>query len=373
MTDPNTTIDPADETADVTEDTAPEATNAGEAVEDRQSKTSDAAESVAFSFTFDDAEEPGLDEDIEENVELALEAADADEVTQADASDAETDVAVPKDASADATAANARRVNATIALASDALASQDATPKPKSAATANTKLGAQLGDRVLLKAYPAFSLNHVTTTNRKTGRHVLDDVSMEFHVGNLYAIRVLADEDDAEQRVTLMQTLGGYRLSASGNVMVRSSNVAELEIGELRGHRLGIVPQRYAVRGDMDAESNVLYAMNASGRTYLKPKPIYARDMLHTVGFPSATSGVKTAAMTPLERRRVALARAISCEAETLILDEPVKGLDEADAEELLALLARLAHARDPKRAVIIVTASDRVASVADKVYRLDD
>ena len=350
MTDPtNTTIDPAEE-------------------------THDEAESVEFSFTFDDAEEPGLGEDIEENVELALEATDSDDVTQADASDAETDAAVPKDASADATAANARRVNATIALASDVLASQDAAaPKPKPAATANTKLGAQLGDRVLLKAYPAFSLNHVTTTNRKTGRHILDDVSMEFHVGNLYAIRVLADEDDAEQRVTLMQTLGGYRLSASGNVMVRSSNVAELEIGELRGHRLGIVPQRYAVRGDMDAESNVLYAMNASGRTYLKPKPIYARDMLHTVGFPSATSGVKTAAMTPLERRRVALARAISCEAETLILDEPVKGLDEADAEELLALLARLAHARDPKRAVIIVTASDRVASVADKVYRLDD
>lgn len=226
-------------------------------------------------------------------------------------------------------------------------------------------------DRALLKEYPIFSLNHVTTTNHKSGRHVLEDTSMAFYAGSLVAVKVLDDEEDPEQRVTLMAVLAGFQQPTSGAVMAKSSNITELEVNDLRGHRLGMVTQRYAVRDDMDAESNVLYAMNASDRTFLKPKPVIARELLNRVGFSGATTGSNVGDMSLLEQRRVAIARAISCEAETLILDEPTKGLDENDAATLLKLITSIAHGRNPKRTVIIVTSSDDVASAAEETYEL--
>ena len=301
---------------------------------------------------------------------------DVEDTAEAPEEEIESD-AVPRETSAAATAANAKRVNETLALSATAKPSIDAAADPNEVKASMTRseraLDQQVGDRVLLKSYPTFSLNHVTTTNRKTGRHVLDNVSIACYAGSLAAIRVLPDEDDPEQRVTLMEVLGGYQIPTSGTAMTKSSNLAELEIAELRGHRLGIIPQRYAVRGDLDAESNVRYAMDASGRTYLKPKPVIARELLDRVGFGEATSGKPLHAMPLVEQRRVAIARAISCEADVVIADEPTKGLDADDAREILALLASIAHARDPKRLVIVVTASDEVAEAADQVFRLAD
>lgn len=340
---------------------------------------------VSFSFTFDDDDDVSADlvEDTEasdttgsdENRDgTGSETSDTTGSDADDESDAADESGAPTETSAAATEANARRVNETMALAGDVMANgQHGDPNELRHAeeVSESAVYSQVADRVLLKSYPNFSLNHATTTNHKSGRHVLDNTSMAFYAGELYAVRVLPDEDDAEQRVTLMEVFGGFQTPTSGSAMTKSSNLVELEVGELRGHRLGIVPQRFAVRGDLDAESNVLYAMNASGRTYLKPKPIAAREFLAKVGFGEATNGRKVRDLPLVEQRRVAIARAISCEADVLILDEPTKGLGLSDARSILDLIVSIAHGRDPKRAVIIVTASDEVADRADKVYSL--
>ena len=82
-----------------------------------------------------------------------------------------------------------------------------------------------------------------------------------------------------------MGVMSGLTTPASGTVMNKSANIVELEPVELRGHRLGIVPQLHAVQPKIDAEQNVLYAMNASNRNFLKPKPVIARELLAKVGF----------------------------------------------------------------------------------------
>ncbi|NMN02405.1 ATP-binding cassette domain-containing protein [Bifidobacterium panos] len=367
-------------------DGAEEATHA-ESVENGENGDAEhdaTPQSVSFDIVFDD-EEPdehsdnGSDAADNDGSDAASDFFSAplmgDESDDTDSTDdTDDDTAVPEETSASATAANARRVNETIALGGDALkrkATVDPNEGKPAASVADARLDAQVSDQVLLKSYPTFSLNHVTTTDHKSGRHVLDDTSMAFYAGSLYAVKVLDDEEDAEQRATLMAVLTGFQPPASGAVMTKSSNITELEVGDLRGHRLGVVTQRYAVRTDLDAETNVLYAMNGSGRTFLKPKPVIARELLNRVGFGEATKGSKVGDLPLLEQRRVAIARALSCEAETLILDEPTKGLGEEDAATLLKLLESIAHGRNPKRAVIIVTSSDEVASAAEQTYEL--
>ena len=370
-------------------DGAEEATHA-ESVENGENGGAEhdaAPQSVSFDIVFDDEEPDGhSDEDSDNDSDAADNDNDGSNAASDffsaplmgnestdDANDAD-DTVVPEETSASATAANARRVNETIALGGDALkrkATVDPNEGKPAASVADARLDAQVSDQVLLKSYPTFSLNHVTTTDRKSGRHVLDDASMAFYAGSLYAVKVLDDEEDAEQRATLMAVLTGFQSPASGAVMTKSSNITELEVGDLRGHRLGVVTQRYAVRTDLDAETNVLYAMNSSGRTFLKPKPVIARELLSRVGFGEATKGNKVGDLPLLEQRRVAIARALSCEAEALILDEPTKGLGEEDATTLLKLLKSIAHGRNPKRAVIIITSSDEVACAAEQTYEL--
>lgn len=366
----------------------------GETDEDGEAIETVPADSVQFSIVFNDDD----DEDEHENTDTASDgeagATDFSEPgagTNAEENDSSAsntfeaeDEPVYHDVSADVTAANARRVNETLNLAAsaeesaealtdsteDAQDTAEAKPAMTLASRIDRKLGAASEDDIMLKAYPTYSLNKVSATLPKSGRTVLDAANMEFHAGHTHAI--LVDPDDAEARVTLMSVLSGFHRPDSGAVMNRSANIAELEPVELRGHRLGIIPQRYAVRDELDAEANVLNAMDASNRNFLKPKPVIARELLNRVGLESPTTGVKTGSMPRLERVRVAIARALSCEAEVLIADEPLAGLEnDEERTEILALLTTLARKGDPKHCVIIVTSDPELAEATDRTYTL--
>lgn len=268
---------------------------------------------------------------------------------------------------------NAARVAQTLSLAGDAAQRDSVSPAVPSAGDKtpaslrlserlDKELGSAAADKVLLKSYPSLALVKVTVTDRN-GHHTLDHISADFYAGHLYAIRVESDDE----RVALMSVMTGMMRPHDGAVMNKSLNVLEIEPGELRGHRLGIIPQRYAVRDDLDAERNVLYAMDASGRTFLKPKPVIARELLHQVGFDSETPNAAVGNLTGVQQRLVAIARAISCDAEVIIADEPTGGLDPDDSVAVLKTLIGLTHG-DPKRCVIVITGSDEVAEVAERV-----
>ena len=243
---------------------------------------------------------------------------------------------------------NAARVNETLRLAKtdhkDALA-EHAEPQGKASEPTMT-LASRIdrvlvgggSDDILLKTYPTFALNKVTVAGPKGKVNILD---------------------------------GANFFCYSGTVMNKSANIVELEPVELRGHRLGIVPQLHAVQPKLDAEQNVLYAMNASNRIFLKPKPVIARELLAKVGFSEATSGVAVGTLPLVQQRLVAIARAISTEAEVLILDEPTRGLNADDEVTVFAALAKLAHTGDPKHCVIVLTASREIAEAADTLFEI--
>lgn len=285
------------------------------------------------------------------------------------------------DANLDAAAANANRVNETLNLSVTAKATaanataaagnatnETADPALRLSSRIDKELQHDAGDDILLKSYPTFGLNKVTVTNRKTGRHVLDRLDHAFYAGHMYAM--LLPADDVELHETLMATMSGVLIPNEGNVMNKSANFTELEPLELRGHRLGLIPQRYALRDDLSAEQNLVYAMDASGRTFLKPKPVIARELLQRVHFHPDTPNAPVSKLNPVDQRRVAIARAISCEAEVLIADEPTGGLNDDDSVAILQLLTSLTHG-DPKHCVIVLTESEAVANTAETIVEL--
>ena len=353
-----------EKTTDATADEATSETETNDAIK------SVPADSMQFSVTFDDVDDEGT---VDDGIYSALASAETGETDET--SEAEADAIASANASAEVTERNAARVNETLRLAKtdhkDALAEH---AEPQGKASDRVLVGGG-SDDILLKTYPTFALNKVTVAGPKGKVNILDGANFFCYSGHAYALLISDDPDsgitaDAKRRA-LMGVMSGLATPASGTVMNKSANIVELEPVELRGHRLGIVPQLHAVQPKLDAEQNVLYAMDASNRNFLKPKPVIARELLAKVGFSEATSGVAVGTLPLVQQRLVAIARAISTEAEVLILDEPTRGLNADDEVTVFAALAKLAHTGDPKHCVIVLTASREIAEAADTLFKI--
>ena len=367
-----------------------EAAEAVTEAEETTESATEAAESVNFSVIYDDADDADNANDVSaqsvesasvaDTIEVAEDVSATEGESDADSTDG-SDAAntnAPDESNGGVASENADRVNATLALGTpkenNPLQSRK-TVKADSATSVSSQLDREIKrtkkkDAFFFKANPTFALNHVTVTDRKTGRNLLDDLSLAFHAGATHA--VLVDEEDNEQHQTLLATMVGMIRPNSGNVTHKSAKLDELEPVEVLGHRIGFIPQQFAARKDLDAESNVLYAMNASNRNFLKPKPVIARELLQRVGFDEVTSGLAISKANELNQRRVAIARAISCEAEVIIADEPTAGLDADDAQVVLELLRKLKRDNGRKRAIIVVTADPEVADAMEHSVELE-
>lgn len=390
----NTAVE-SDAAADATADTATESPDAAGA-----SDSTTVPDSVQFSIVFDDdgddsdaividAADAEIDTTAEADTTVATdgsaeEAPVDDEKPGDDTQDAAAQEPASADENLDVAAANASKVNETLKLSTGGktagdgqkktragrvtVASASVDPAMRLSSRIDKELKRSKADSIRLKSYPTFSMNKVTVTDKKSGRHVLDRMNQAFYAGHVYS--VLLPDNDRVLHETLMGVMSGIIRPHDGNVMNKSANLLELEPGEVRGHRLGLVPQQYAVRDDMSAERNLVYAMDASGRTFLKPKPVIARELLHKVHFDVDTPNAPVGKLDVVEQRRVAIARAIACEAEVLIADEPTGGLNDDDSVEILQLLTSLTHG-DPKRCVIILTESEAVANIAETIIKL--
>lgn len=305
-----------------------------------------------------------------------------DAAESADESPAEDDGAGDTDASntgdIDVVAANANRVNETLGLVksddtetmpftADGMA-QPASPATTVSSRIDHELNTGDEDLDLLKSYPTLSLHAVTYRIRKSGRMPVENLTCAFEAGTLAVILVPTDDD--ETRTVITGLLAGVLRPESGQLMNRSSAYDQLEPLELRGHRIGLVAQRFTLRDDLSAVDNLVYAMNASNRNFLKPKPTLAQELLAAAGLHEEQMTVKAGDLNEVDRRRVAIVRATCCEAQIVIADEPFTGLDGADRPVIADLLRATAHG-NPKRCVIIVTQDETVAEMAEQVVRL--
>ena len=373
MNDKNENLD--ETVVDETAETASNETVDDVATDDiaADASSADSIESIDFAVVYDDdnadieiAATDGAEISDDVNDGDTAVAADGDAVVSADnayTTEGADDAATAADTAdgSDVVANNANQVRETLALRSSdeptVLESHEMV-KADSATSVSSQLDREIKhhrkkDAFFFKANPTFALDHVTVINRKTGRNILDDLSLSFHAGATHAV------------------LGMVRTDR-GNVMHKSTNLSDVEPVEMLGHRIGFIPQRFAFRPDLDAESNVLYAMDASNRNFLKPKPVIARELLKRVGFDEVTSGLAVGEVSELNQRRVAIARALSCEAEVIIADEPTAGLDADDAAVVLDLLKKFKRDADRKRAIIVVTTNPEIADAMEHSVELD-
>jgi len=201
------------------------------------------------------------------------------------------------------------------------------------------------------------SMVEVFNVGKSFGRNTLAlwDISFTVKKGQLMVISGPADSG----KTTLLRVICGQLLPSEGHVLVDGVNVAGVipsKRQQVLGRAIGIVPSRPLVLKGASAVKTVLLALASIG-IHGTPALLAAQDALDLAGL-LHRSNSPTSALSEPERRSLSIARALATRPRVLLADDPIIGLDNSAAKDIMTILNR---ASDQGTTVIMATRADNV------------
>lgn len=214
-------------------------------------------------------------------------------------------------------------------------------------------------------------LSHVTRRYEEAGvqRTIFEDVSIEFARGEF---AVLLGRSGSGKS-TLLNLIGGIDDPTAGDVFIEEKNITRMGDEErtlFRRRHIGFVFQAFNLIPTLTVRENVVLPLELAGRSAAAAARARVEELIEQVGlshridaFPDRLSGG--------EQQRVAIARALINNPLVVLADEPTGNLDADTGARVLDLLDTLT--RKAGRNLVMVTHSEEVVGVADRVMRLKD
>ena len=173
-------------------------------------------------------------------------------------------------------------------------------------------------------------------------------------------------------KTTLLSVLGCMLSPTSGSVNIRGRAITGLdaeELAQVRRENVGFVFQSYHLFPTLTAAENVRLSLDVRGDRSPAARA-KANQALATVGLAHKAESFRRA-LSGGEQQRVAVARAIVGDPSVILADEPTAALDSENGQAVMTVLAELA--KDPSRAMFIVTHDPRIMPFADRILRIED
>jgi iron complex transport system ATP-binding protein len=198
-------------------------------------------------------------------------------------------------------------------------------------------------------------------------REVIRALSLSIHPGEVVAILGA----NGAGKTTLLHSLARIRRPAQGTVTIDSQEIWKLNPGEVARH-LALMPQSERRDSPLSVEEAVRLG-RAPHRGWFLPLTSSDEAILEEALEATSLVQLRNRPITELsggEWRRVVLARALAQQADLLILDEPVSGMDLRFQIEVLQLIRRLAS-RNRLGAVLTLHDLNLAAIYADRIALL--
>jgi manganese/iron transport system ATP-binding protein len=183
---------------------------------------------------------------------------------------------------------------------------------------------------------PILNVSHLSV--RYEGRGALENITFHLHAGE----RVAVVGPNGAGKSTLFKVVAGVLRPTEGEVAVFGS-------GPGRHDRIGYIPQRSHVdwRFPVSVADVVMMGRIAKLGLFGWPKKRdwdFVHAALETVGIADLAKR-QIGQLSGGQQQRMFIARALAQEAELMLMDEPLTGLDTPSQEGLLALLGELQRA----------------------------
>ena len=140
---------------------------------------------------------------------------------------------------------------------------------------------------------------------------------------------------------TLLRILAGLVKPESGRIEINGRTLLDTVHGvsvPVGSRSLGFVTQQPALFPHLTVRDNVSFGLGHVSRKLRSPR---VTEVLHLFGA-EALADQPASQLSGGERQRVALARALAPRPDLLLLDEPLTGLDDASAHDILTRLLSL-------------------------------
>jgi len=210
------------------------------------------------------------------------------------------------------------------------------------------------------------ALQNVVYQYEGANKNVLEGISVEFSSGKVYTII----GKSGAGKSTLLSLISGLDICTSGEIIYNERPLKELDRDDYRAKSIGVIFQSFNLLTNATAVDNIILSMTVSGSKE-KDKKKYAYALLEKLGIDRETAGRKILKLSGGEQQRVGIARALSHDPDIIIADEPTGNLDSDTEAAILSILTSLA--RNDGKCVIIVTHSNKVTSIADEVWGIND
>ncbi len=210
----------------------------------------------------------------------------------------------------------------------------------------------------------AVTLEHVD--HDYGGQSVLRDLSLEIPAGEITAIV----GPSGTGKTTLVDLIAGLITAKGGAVRIDGRPLDEIDLQAWR-RSIGYVPQemlmlhtsvrRNVSLGDPEIDDETVLAAlrDAEALEVIEKLP----------GGLDASVGERGSMLSGGQRQRIAIARALASRPRLLILDEATAALDPETEQAIWATVSRLRG----RTTVVAISHQPALASVADRVYRIED
>jgi putative ABC transport system ATP-binding protein len=188
-------------------------------------------------------------------------------------------------------------------------------------------------------------------------------VNIELAAGETVAL----SGESGSGKSTLLHVIAGLDRTDSGEIWFEESllsTMSERAIAGFRRDKIGLVFQQFNLVSSLTVADNLVFQARLAGRSY----PQWQDELIDRLGlrhllkrYPEQLSGG--------QQQRVAIGRALAAKPALLLADEPTGNLDEATADEVLALALDLV--RSTGCALLMATHSSRLAARLDRQVQL--
>ncbi len=197
---------------------------------------------------------------------------------------------------------------------------------------------------------------------------VLKGITLEIGKGEFVAIY----GPSGSGKSTLMNQVGALDMPSKGTILLDGhdiSTLAESELAQLRGRKIGFVFQQFNLIPTLTALENVILPTIFQNMPEGKREQ-RARHLLTMVGLAERLHH-KPMELSGGQQQRVAIARALVNDPEIILADEPTGNLDSASGKQVMEMLDTL-HRKEGKT-IILVTHDTHLVKTAERIIMLRD